>query len=98
MVLYYQNINLRYFTVQTEIDDDSSSSEDDPAEQVDISKPHNSYLQVLFLFIIIWQFSFNISNTAISSLLKFLKYFFCCLGKAYKSLNGFDKEILSHLV
>ena len=34
-----------------------------------------NYLKVLLIFLVIWQFAFNVSNNAISYLLRFLNFF-----------------------
>jgi uncharacterized C2H2 Zn-finger protein len=55
----------------------------------DTEERHPEYLslptvvQNLFFFISFWQFAYNISNKAINALLRFLKFFFHCLGAAF---------------
>jgi hypothetical protein len=39
----------------------------------------------MLVFIVFWQFSFKISNAAITILLRFLKYFMVCVGKAFQT-------------
>ena len=41
-----------------------------------------THLKILLFFITIWQFAFKVSNSAITSLLRFLHYFIIYMGKA----------------
>ena len=42
-------------------------------------------LRHLFIFVLLWQAVFKISNSALSSLLRFCKYFLLVLGRAFQS-------------
>lgn len=42
-------------------------------------------MQALYLFLLIWQAAYQVSNTAMSSIIRFLKYFILVLGRAYQS-------------
>ena len=56
----------------TEIDD-TSDEDEEPNECDDLEEqPYDKFKHMLLLFVVFWQFAFNISNTAITSLLKFL--------------------------
>lgn len=48
-------------------------------------KKYEPLKQLLLHFLIFWQFSYNISNAAVVSLLKFLKYFLGYLGRILNS-------------
>ena len=37
------------------------------------------------IFLVIWQFAFNVSNNAISYLLRFLKFFISSIGNAFQN-------------
>ena len=70
--------------------DDSSSESDSGADAIathahapqpfssKISANIHSLFYQLFGFLVLWQLAFNVSNAAISVLLKFLKYFILC--------------------
>lgn len=42
-------------------------------------------MQYLFIFISFWQFAYNVSNSAINALIRFLKFFVYFLGVSFKS-------------
>ena len=58
------------------------------------TKFHQIYYQ-FFGFLLLWQAAFNISNTAISTFMKFFKYFILSLGRAFHcdSLSSSSKEL-----
>ena len=43
-----------------------------------------THLKILLVFITIWQFAFRVSNSAITSLLRFLHYFIIYMGKSFQ--------------
>jgi len=69
----------------TEVED-TSSSEDEQSNGDEINQQFNQLKKVLLLFIVFWQFSFNISNAAITCLLKFFRYFLKVLGDSLSSV------------
>ena len=72
-------------------DDDASPLEQSPSTSIDKTTPIWKFLFFLFY----WQSVFKVSNIAFTSLLRFLKYFFGVLGKAFTSqpLLDFSKHI-----
>ena len=67
--------------VAVEYSQTSSESED---EHICAESPFLPFLQYLLSFILLWQFAYKISNSAISSLLRFLRQFISYLGNAFQ--------------
>lgn len=62
-----------------------SDSESECDDQCNVAHPVVSQMRLLFIFLVMWQFAYKISNAAIDSLLRFLKFFLLCLGNAFHS-------------
>ena len=76
----------------TESDDDAASPlEQIPSTSIDKTTP----IWKLLFFLFYWQSVFKVSNNAFTSLLRFLKYFFVVLGRAFTSppLLDFSKHV-----
>ena len=56
-------------------------------------------IKVIYMFLMIWQAAYQISNTALSSMIRFLKYMLLLLGRAYQcralslSVNDLPKSL-----
>ncbi len=64
----------------------SGSESDSDGDQCDlaIADPTSfSQMRLIFIFLAMWQFAYKVSNGAINSLLRFLKFFLLCLGSAF---------------
>lgn len=75
----------------SESDDDDDETPSQQSTSVTRSKP----LWQLLFFLFYWQSIFKVSNTALTSLLHFIKYFICILGRAFASpqLEDFCKHV-----
>ena len=64
-----------------------SSSSDDDQNTIEQCSSESTYRLIwkLLFFLIFWQMFFKVSNTAITFLLRFLKYFVRTLGKAFEN-------------
>jgi len=60
---------------------ETSSSEDDANDH---SSEVSIYVMSLLAILVLWQFSFKISNVALTALLKILEQFFVYIGRAFK--------------
>ena len=59
-----------------------SSTDEDEKENADTETTFHP-LRYLFIFLVLWQSAFRISNAALSSLIRFLKYFLLILGRSF---------------
>lgn len=81
MIIILYNCTL-ILSFQNLVEENDLSSEDSDHERNDgaPSSAFLSQLKFLLMFVIIWQFAYNISNAAITNLLHFLKYFMKAVG------------------
>ena len=63
--------------------DDYLSSESDDQLSSERSSEYLNHLKVLLMFLTMWQFAFKISNSAITALLRFMRYFILSIGRAF---------------
>ena len=72
------------FQDNTVIEEDFSSDSDDQMSPVR-SVENLNYLKLLLMFLTMWQFAFKVSNSAITALLRFMRYFILLIGRAFSS-------------
>ena len=63
-----------------------SSSEDNESDD-ESSSEVSTYFMSLIAILVLWQFSFKISNAALAALLKILKQFFVYIGRVFEFIN-----------
>ena len=65
-----------------------SSTDEDEKENADTETTFHP-LRYLFIFLVLWQSAFRISNAALSSLIRFLKYFLLILvmSEDFENIN-----------
>jgi len=83
-----QFISVYVFAFQEVIEDNKLSSEEE-CESIPVatSPEHVVYLKYLLVYLVFWQFAFNISNAAIKGLLHFLRWFTTVVGQAFHSVT-----------
>lgn len=61
------------------------SSDESESESESVSESHTASppIQHFYIFALLWQFTFKISNAAVTTLLRFMKYFIKALGLAF---------------
>ena len=72
------------FQENTVIEEDFSSDSDDQVSSVR-SVEYLNYLKLLLMLLTMWQFAFKVSNSAITALLRFMRYFIQLIGRAFSS-------------
>jgi len=63
----------------------SSDYDDDDDDDVSTLSVVSIYIKSLLAIIVIWQFTFKISNAAVTALLRFLKQFLIYIGKCFEN-------------
>ena len=79
---HHVKYNLCQMEENTVIDDYLSSESDDQLSS-ERSSEYLNHLKVLLMFLTMWQFAFKISNSAITALLRFMRYFILSIGRAF---------------
>ena len=84
------------FQENTVIEEDFSSDSDDQMSPVR-SVENLNYLKLLLMFLTMWQFAFKVSNSAITALLCFMRYFILLIGRAFSSdaINDIATDIVN---
>ena len=73
----------------------SDSDDEDGLLDNSTSPASSNPVWILLFFLLYWQVVYKVSNNALTSLLRFLKYFVCMVGRAFGSphLEEFSRQV-----